>query len=57
MALCMSVRMSQVGVTSKPLNAPSRKQRNDSPVTRFLAPDLGEIRMGSPPTGAPNTGG
>jgi len=50
LCVCLSVRPSQVGVISKRLNVPSCKQRNDSPQTAvFLAPDLGETSMGSPP--------
>jgi len=54
-----SVRHSQAGVLSERLSVSSRKQtQHDSPGTIvFDARDLGEIAIGSPPTGAPNTSG
>jgi len=54
-----SVRPSQVGVLLKRLNIGSHKQHHT--IAQGLqfsdAKDLREIRPGSPPAGAPNTGG
>jgi len=57
--VCLSVCLSHSSIVSKRLYVGSRKQR------RMIAPwflfsgakDHGEIRMGSPPTGATNAGG
>ena len=63
MALCPSVRLSvrpsQVGVLLKRLNVGSHKLHHTIPQgLQFSdAKDLREIRPGSPPAGAPNTGG
>jgi len=63
MALCPSVRLSvrppQVGVLLKRLNIRSRKQRHTIAQGVWFSDvkDLREIRPGSSPTGAPNTGG
>jgi len=52
--------MSHAGIVSKRLNVGSRKQRHTiAQGLKFSAAatkDLGEIRTGSPPTGAPNAG-
>ena len=58
MALCPSVCPSQVGVLLKWLNVGSHKQQHTiAQGLKFSdAKDLREIRPGSPPTGAPNTG-
>ena len=54
MALCPSVRLSQVGVLLKRLNVASHKQHHTiAQGFQFsYAKDLREIRPGSPPTGA-----
>jgi len=59
MALCPSVRPSQVGFVLKRLNVGSHKQHHTIPQGLWFsdAKDLREIRPGSPPVGAPNTGG
>ena len=57
--VCLSVRLSQVGVLLKRLNVGSHKQHYTI-VQRLEFPDakdFREIRPGSPPTGAPNAGG
>ena len=58
-SVCVSVCPSQVGVLLKQLNVGTRKQRHT--IAQGLqfsdAKNLFEIRTGSPPTGAPNTGG
>ena len=57
--LCLSVCLSQVGVLLKRLNVGSHKQHHT--IAQGLsfsdAKDLREIRLGSPPTRAPNAGG
>jgi len=59
MALCLSVCSSQVGVLRKRLSIGSHKQHPT--IAQGLqfsgAKDLCEMRLGSPPTGAPNAGG
>jgi len=55
MALCPSVRPSQVGVLLKRLNFTQTTSHQGLLFSN--AKDLREIRRGSPPTGAPNTGG
>ena len=59
MALCPSVRPSQVGVLLKRLSVGSHKQHHTiAPGLWFSeAKDFREIPPGSPPAGAPNTGG
>jgi len=59
MALCPSVRLSQVDVLLKQLNVASHKQHHTiAQGFQFsYAKDLREIRPGSPPTGVPNAGG
>jgi len=55
MALCLCP--SQVGVLLKRLNTESHKQNHTiAQGLVFGAKDLGEIRLGSPPMGAPNAG-
>ena len=53
-SVCLSVRLSQVGVLLKRLNVGSRKQRQ----TYFSdAENLGKTQTGSPPTKALKAGG
>ena len=52
LSVCLSVRLSQVGVLLRRLNAGSRKQRHTT--TEFSdAENLGKTETGSPPTEAP----
>ena len=59
MALCLSVRPSQVGVLLKRVNVASHKQHHTIAQGLWFpdAKDLREILLGSPPTRAPNAGG
>ena len=59
LCVCVCVCLSHSGIVSKRLNVGSRKQRRTiAPWLWFSdAKDHGEIRTGSPPTGATNAGG
>jgi len=60
-SVCLSVSfcLSQVGVLLERLNVGSHKQYHTIAQGHWFseAKDLREIRLGSPPTGAPNAGG
>jgi len=59
-SVCLSIRLSQVGVLLQWLNAGSHKQRRtiaQGLYSFFVAENLGKTQTGSPPTEVPNAAG
>jgi len=55
--VCLSLRLSQVGVLLKRLNVGSCKQRHTLDSSFSSAENIGKTQTGLPPTKAPNAGG